>query len=90
MAHKILKTANCLPPELEVHKEILKLKDLLRSVEDETERIRRIREINFVITKLNLLRKKPISLEVQQMYATKLAEPGRHASSPTRSSHAKS
>ena len=76
----MLKIANCLPPELELHKEILNLKDLLRSVEDETERIRRIRQINFLITKLNLLRKKPISLDVQQMYAAKLIRPGGQAS----------
>jgi len=80
LAYKMLKIANCLPPELELHKEILNLKDLLRSVEDETERIRRIRQINFLITKLNLLRKKPISLDVQQMYAAKLIRPGGQAS----------
>jgi len=80
LAYKMLKIANCLPPELELHKEIVNLKDLLRSVEDETERIRRIRQINFLITKLNLLRKKPISLDVQQMYAAKLIRPGGQAS----------
>lgn len=82
LVYRMLKNANCLPPELELHKEILNLRDLLRSVEDETERIRRIREINFHITKLNLLRKKPISLEVQQLYAAKLARPSGQTSSP--------
>jgi hypothetical protein len=90
MAYKMLKNAHCLPPELELHREILNLRDLLRSVEDETERNPRIREINFLITKLNLLRKKPISLEVQQMYATKIAKDGGPTSSEACSAYAKS
>src|SRR5437773_10349292 len=55
MAYKMLKNANGLPPELELHREILNRRDLLRSVEDEAERNRRLREINFLITKLNLV-----------------------------------
>jgi len=86
LAYKMLKNANCLPTELELHKEILNLKNLLRSVEDEAERIRRIRQINFLITKLNLLRKKPISLEVQQMYAAKLTPHGGQTSTQARTS----
>jgi hypothetical protein len=74
MAYKLLKDAHCLPPELELHKEILRLKDLLRGVEDETERTHRIRKINLLITKLNLLRKGPLSIEARQMVISRLSK----------------
>jgi DnaJ homologue, subfamily C, member 28, conserved domain len=72
MAYKLLKDAHCLPPELELHKEILQMKDLLRGIDDESERTRKIREINLLITRLNLLRKCPLSLEAQQMVVSRL------------------
>src|SRR5947199_7646633 len=53
LAYKMLKIANCLPPELELHKEILNLKDLLRSIEAKTERIRRIGTNNILSTYIN-------------------------------------
>jgi Domain of unknown function (DUF1992) len=74
MAYKLLKDAHCLPPELELHKEILRLKDLLRGVEDETERTHQIRKINLLITKLNLLRKGPLSIEARQMVISRLSK----------------
>jgi hypothetical protein len=74
MAYKLLKDAHCLPPELELHKEILRLKDLLRGVEDETERTYKIRKINLLITKLNLLRKGPLSIEARQMVISRLSK----------------
>jgi hypothetical protein len=77
VAYKILKDAHYLPPEVELHKEILSLKDLLGTIEDEGDRLRKVREINLLITKLNLLRKKPLPLEVLQVYATKLAKPNK-------------
>jgi hypothetical protein len=72
MAYKLLKDAHCLPPELKLHKEILQMKDLLRGIDDESERTRKIREINLLITRLNLLRKCPLSLEAQQMVVSRL------------------
>ena len=71
MAYKLLKDANCLPPELELHKEILRSKDLLESITEESERSSRIREINFLITKLNLLRQRPLSIETRQMVVSR-------------------
>jgi DnaJ-like protein len=74
MAYKLLKDAHCLPPELELHKEILRLKDLLRGIEDETKRTHKIREINLLITKLNLLCKRPLSIEARQMVISRLSK----------------
>jgi hypothetical protein len=73
LAYKILKNASCLPPELEMHKEILRLQDLLATVADENERLRQMRRINFLITRLNTMRKRPIPLETAQLYGTRLA-----------------
>jgi hypothetical protein len=74
MAYKLLKDAHCLPPELELHNEILRLKDLLRGITDETERTRKIREINLLITKLNLLRRRPLSIEARQLVISRLSK----------------
>jgi DnaJ-like protein len=71
MAYKLLKDANCLPPELELHKEILRSKDLLESITEESERTSKVREINFLITKLNLLRQRPLSIETRQMVVSR-------------------
>jgi hypothetical protein len=38
MGYRILRNAGCLPPELELHRELLTLKDLLRACTDETQR----------------------------------------------------
>jgi hypothetical protein len=74
MAYKLLKDAHCLPPELELHNEILRLKDLLRGIADETERTQKIREINLVITKLNLLRRRPLSIEARRLDISRLSK----------------
>src|SRR5512143_2347885 len=55
VAYKILKNAGCLPPELELRKEIVTLRDLLRVVEDDAERTTRIRELNHKLLKLSLM-----------------------------------
>jgi len=93
MAYKLLKDAHCLPPELEVHKEILRLKDLLRGVEDETDRTHKIRKINLLITKLNLLRKGPLSIQARQIVISRLSKQSDSSASTdlgADTSHAKS
>jgi hypothetical protein len=74
MAYKILRNASFLPPELELHKEILRLQDLLKEVTCEHERIRQLRRINLLITRLNLMRRRPVGLEMAQHYGPALAE----------------
>ena len=39
MAYKILKNADCLPPELELRQEVVTLQDLVASMEDEAEKL---------------------------------------------------
>lgn len=60
MAYKILKNAGCLPAELELRKEVLNLRELIDAIDDDKERIKKIRELNFKLMKLNELRKRPL------------------------------
>ncbi|MCX8034287.1 MAG: DUF1992 domain-containing protein [Thermodesulfovibrio sp.] len=72
IAYKILKNAGCIPPEMEIRKEIIDLKELLKTIDDDEERIRRIRELNFKLLKLNIGRKKPLYLEDFPEYEDKI------------------
>jgi DnaJ homologue, subfamily C, member 28, conserved domain len=72
IVYKILKNAGCIPPELEVRNEIINLYALLNTIDDDKERLRRIRELNFKLLKLNLTRKKPLNFEDFPEYDGKL------------------
>lgn len=74
LAYKILKNANCLPPELELKKEILQVEELLESIPDEKEKYRQIKKINYKIMKLNLMGHKSPLLEEKQIYYRKLLD----------------
>jgi hypothetical protein len=74
LAYKILKNADCLPPELELKKEIVQLKDLLQGMEDVEERYRLTKRLNFQIMKLNMTRRVSPLLEEDQVYFEKVAE----------------
>ena len=63
MAYRILKNAGCLPAELELRKEVLNLRELLETIDDNKERLKKTRELNFKLMKLNELRKKPLYLD---------------------------
>ncbi len=74
LAYKLLKNADCLPPELLEKKEILQMEDMLASVPDEKERYKLIKKINFKIMKLNVMGKKSPLLEEKQIYYKKLID----------------
>lgn len=74
MAYKILKNSGFLPPELEVEKEIKKAEDLLAAMSDERQRYMQAKKLNVLITKANMLRKRPINLEKNQVYYRKIVE----------------
>jgi hypothetical protein len=69
MAYKVLKNAGFLPQELQLRNEIITLKKLIDSLDNENERIKKIRELNFKILKLNESRKKPFYIEDFPEYA---------------------
>ena len=74
MAYKILKNADCLPPEIELMKEIKRTEDLLTGMEDTDEKYRVLQKINFLIMKLNTARNMSIVNEMPQQYLSKLAK----------------
>ena len=68
LAHKILKNADCLPPELELKREIRKTEDLLAGMQDTAEKYRALKKLNFLIMKLNSLRSASVQFDVPQKY----------------------
>ena len=74
MAYKILKNADCLPPELEIRKEIVTLQDLVAGLEDEAEKLKQMRRLNFLIMKLGMMR--PVSAQIveHELYNQKILE----------------
>ena len=73
LAYKILKNAGCIPPEIELKKEIHQTRDLLAAMEDTAQKYRTLTRLNFLIQKLNCLRNIPVEREMPQLYAAKLA-----------------
>jgi hypothetical protein len=74
MAYKILKMADCLPPELEVRREIVRLQDLVAALPDEAERLKTMRRLNFYVMKLSMIRKSSPLLEEHEIYSPKILE----------------
>jgi hypothetical protein len=74
LAYKLLKNADCLPPELLEKKEIRQMEDMLATIPDEKERYKLIKKINFKIMKLNVMGKKSPLLEEKQIYYKKLID----------------
>ncbi len=73
LAYKVLKNANCLPPELELKREILTVEQMLGRISDEREKYLQLKKLNFLVMKLNIMRKVPVSWEENQRYFEKVA-----------------
>ncbi len=74
MAHKILKNAGYVPPEVEMKSRISSTRDLLKYCAEEEEAYRKIQKLNLMITKMNMMRKVPVNLEENQVYYQKITE----------------
>jgi hypothetical protein len=74
IAYKILKNANCLPPEVQEKKKIRQMEELLASIPDEKERYKLIKKINYRIMKLNIMGKKSPLLEENQIYYKRVVD----------------
>jgi hypothetical protein len=74
LAHKILKNAHCLPPELELRKEIFTMEELLDGVRDTKEKYKQIKKLNYLIMKLNMSRRGSLDLEKNQLYYDRLVD----------------
>jgi hypothetical protein len=74
MAYRILKNAGCIPPELEFRNEVINVCSLMNTIDDDKKRIKKLRELNFKLLKLNLTRKKPLNFEDFPEYEGKLVD----------------
>ncbi len=74
LTYKILKNANCVPPEIQLRKDIRKMEDMLESMSDEKERYRHIKRINFKIMQLNMMGKASPLLGDTELYYNKVLE----------------
>lgn len=74
IAYKFLKNAGCIPPELEERKEIMNMCTLINTIDDDKERLKKIRELNFKLLKVNLSRKKPLTFEDFPEYEAKIID----------------
>jgi len=74
MAYRILKNAGCIPPELKFRNEVVNMCSLMNTTDDDKERIKKLRELNFKLLKLNLTRKRPLDFEDFPEYEGKLVD----------------
>jgi hypothetical protein len=74
MAYRFLKNAGCVPPELEMRKEVINMCELLNTIDDDKERLKKIRELNFKLLKLNLTRMRPLNFEDFPEYEAKMVD----------------
>ena len=74
MAYRILKNAGCIPPELEFRNEVVNMCSLMNTTDDDKERIKKLRALNFKLLKLNLTRKRPLDFEDFPEYEGKLVD----------------
>jgi hypothetical protein len=74
LAHKILKNADCLPPEIELRNEIRTTEALLAGIHDTQEKYKQIQKLNFLIMKLNMSRRVSPLLEESQHYFEKVLD----------------
>jgi hypothetical protein len=74
MAYKILKMADCLPPELELQKQIITLQDMMAGMPDEAAKLQQMRRLNFLTMKLNMLRRVSPLLQEHNEYTAKVLE----------------
>jgi hypothetical protein len=74
MAYRFLKNAGFVPPEIESRKELINMCALFNALDDEKERLKKLRELNFLLLKVNVNRKKPLNFEDFPEYEGKLID----------------
>ena len=74
LAYKILKNADCVPPELEIKKEIRNTQELLSGMAETGEKYKMLKKLNLLILKLNSMRSGSINFDVPQHYLDPLTE----------------
>jgi len=72
IGYMVLKNAHVLPPEAEILKDIHILEDLLKHVEDEGERKALAKSIHWKVIRLDMLKRRSMSLSSVRAYGRKL------------------
>lgn len=72
IGYHVLKNAHVLPPEVELLKDIHSLEDLLKHVEDETERRSLAKSIQWKMIRLDMLKRRSLDLNAVRTYGRKL------------------
>ena len=72
MAYHVLKNAHVLPPEAELMKDIHILEDLLKHVEDESERHSLAKSLQWKMIRLDILKRRSMDLTSVRDYSRKL------------------
>ncbi|MBL0714138.1 MAG: DUF1992 domain-containing protein [Desulfosarcina sp.] len=72
LVYRILKNADCVPPEVELKHEIGRTEDLLSGMPETRTKYGILNKLNFLIIKLNTMRRGRIDLEVPQHYTDPL------------------
>jgi hypothetical protein len=72
MAYKVLKNSGHLPPEVDAERDIRSTADLLHHAEDEQERCRQMRKLNYLMSRLGASRS--MSLKVQDDYYNEIVQ----------------
>jgi hypothetical protein len=78
LTYKILKNADCLPPELELRKEIRTMEDMLDKIPDEKAKYKHIKKINYKIMQLNMMGKGSPLLGESEFYYRKVIDKTDH------------
>ena len=74
LAFKLLKNAGYLPEGLALHKEILHTEELLRHTADEQEKLRHLRRISVLRTKMEICHGRTIHLDENSPYFSRVVE----------------
>jgi hypothetical protein len=74
MAYKILKNAGCVPPEVELTNEVASLRRVVLEMDECEEKKGKVRELNFKLMKLEMLRKRPVSLQLLAQYENRILD----------------
>jgi hypothetical protein len=74
MAHKVLKNADCLPPEVQLRKEIRTTEELLAGMTDTSQKYRTIKKLNYLILKLNASRDRNATFDIPQHYYAEVVD----------------
>ena len=72
VGYRILKNAGCVPPELELRKELHSVEQLLVNVEGASEKNRLIKKINFLMTRLSVTRGTELNFNLEAAHYEKL------------------